>query len=612
MEVTLVDPAKQNVINAKNEAIAFTAKLTEFGYIDLTDWEKSVLRAVGELDYPPEHEMTQMDYAAVEKHPPAVEATGEYSTLDPESEVVAYTSKWTTDGEESLSNWETAVLRATGYIEYPEDHRLSKADYAAREKHEPEKPSVDWRAPFHMPKFNNEQYLKAKAEYVAKYGYTVTIPAMSDIFHFGKPKDMTPMERYAWSQQDWDYFSDDRLAELEKDKQHKKDRMLAMLAGPTPEVFAKLGAILTAVDDAQDAISTLAAVLRLARKAAPKAVAKIISGPLGILLTVNDILNLITALGTTITMAGFAKKTKDHVTASNPFSKKARTKRKLKALQGGITFADVIQLAQTTDQVFGVGVSLGPIVGLAQDLFHGSVRSSVGQKVSIKMSPHSVPDFLKTGYAAIKSAPAYLSRSWNSPDEEILMVMQAQAMAQDAILPYQQDWNPMEMFDNLQGVEIRCPIPTHPTTLAAMDDLGMNVEDVIGWPDIDKKWATPNELWEAYSPAVTIMLTNFVKRHKHDSMGVLATSIAADSAMYQLANIAGEENVEESYTVASRLASALLMAGMIPLPENRQNAYAVRRVVKFIEEREAANEPIKAQYFYNWSRYRGYQFYPIQ
>ena len=533
-----------------------------------------------------------------------------YSTLDPESEVIAYTSKWTTDGEKSLTEWESAVLRATGYIEYPDDHKLTKTDYAARSKHEPAKPSVDWRAPFHMPKFNNEQYLKAKAEYVAKYGYTVTIPALSDIFHFGKPKDMTPMERYEYQQENWDYFTDDRLEEIRKDKEHKKDRMLAMLAGPTPEVFAKLGAILTSVDDAQDAISTLAVVLRLARKAAPKAVAKIIAGPLGILLTINDVLNLITALGTTITMAGFAKKTKDHVTATNPFTKKARVKRWKKTWSKKVTFADVIQLAQTTDQVFGVGVSLGPIVGLVQDLFHGSVRSSVGQKVSIKMSPHSVPDFVKTGYAAIKSAPAYLSRMWNSPDEEILLVMQAQAMAQDAIMPYQQDWNPLEMFDNLQGVEIRCPIPSHPTTLAAMHDLGMNVEDVIGWPDIDKTWATPNELWEAYSPAVTTMLTNFVKRHKHDSMGVLATSIAADSAMYQLANIAGEENVEEDYTVASKLASALLMSNMIPLPENRQFPYAVKRVVEFIEEREQANDPIKALYFYNWSRTKGYQFYP--
>ena len=278
-----------------------------------------------------------------------------YSTLDPTSEVIAFTGKWSASGEKSLTKWEKAVLMATGYIEYPPDHELTKTDYAARSKHEPAEPSIDWRAPFHMPKFNNEQYLEAKKTYVAQHGYTITIPALSDIFHFGKPAPMTPMERYEWSQKNWDYFSDDRLAELEKDKQHKKDRMLAMLAGPTPELFAKLGAILTAVDDAQDAISTLAVVLRVARKMAPKAVQRLIAGPLGLLLTVNDILNLITSLGSVITFAGFAKKTKDHVTASNPFSKKARIKRWKKTWTPKITFADVIQAAQTTDQVFGVG-----------------------------------------------------------------------------------------------------------------------------------------------------------------------------------------------------------------------------------------------------------------
>ena len=535
-----------------------------------------------------------------------------YSTLDPTSEVIAFTGKWSASGEKSLTKWEKAVLMATGYIEYPPDHELTKTDYAARSKHEPAEPSVDWRAPFHMPKFNNEQYLEAKKTYVAQHGYTITIPALSDIFHFGKPAPMSPMERYEWSQKNWDYFSDDRLAELEKDKQHKKDRMLAMLAGPTPELFAKLGAILTAVDDAQDAISTLAVVLRVARKMAPKAVQRLIAGPLGLLLTVNDILNLITSLGSIITFAGFAKKTKDHVTASNPFSKKAKIKRWKKTWTPKITFADVIQAAQTTDQVFGVGVSLGPIVGLAQDLFHGSVRSSIGEKVSIKFSPHSVPDFVKTGYSAIKSAPAYLSRMWNSPDEEILMVMQSQAMAQDAIMPYQQDWNPFDTFNNLQGVEIRCPIPTHPTTLWAMDDLGMNIQDVIGWPDIDKTWATPDELNEAYAPAVTEMLRNFVKRHNHDSMGVLATGIAADSAMYQMANIAGEQNIAVDYTVASKLASALLISHIIPLPKDQQDLWVLGRVIAFIEQRERDNDPIKAEYFYNWASARGYKFYPRQ
>ena len=533
-----------------------------------------------------------------------------YSTLDPVSEVDAFTAKWTLTGEKSLTNWETAVLRATGYIDYPEDHELSKADIAAINKHEPAKPAVDWSAPFHMPKFNEPEYLKAKAKYNAKYGYAITVPALSDIFHFGTPAPMSVMEKYEWKQKNWDYFSDDRYMELDKMKQHKKDRMMAMLASPTPELWAKLGAVLTALDDAQDAISTIGMLARLSRKMAPKAFSKLLSGPLGMLLTVNDILNLITGVGTVGTFAGYGKRTKDFVTGANPFTKKARLKRKIKMGNWKPTFGDIIQAAQTTDQIFGVGVSLGPIVGFAQDIFHGAVKSSVGMKVTMKFSPHSVPYWVHSAYATIKSAPAYLSRIWNSPDEDILMVMQMQAMAQEIIMPYQQDWNPFDVVNNLEGALIRCPIPSHPLTLAAMDDLGMNVQDVIGWPTIDKVWASPIEIAEAYEPAVTSMLRSFITRHNHDSMGYLAASISADSAMYQMANIVGGENVEVDYTVASKLASALLLAHIIPLPENQQNKDALDRVIRFIEDREKENNPIKAEYFYNWARYRGYKFYP--
>ncbi len=469
---------------------------------------------------------------------------------------------------------------------------------------------ADWTAPFHMPKFTNSEYREAKSKYVAKNGYTITIPALSDIFKFGNPAPMTDKERTDWRRGNFEDFSMKRLSELEVDKQHKKDLMMQMLASPTPEVFAQLGAVLTAVDDAQDAISTLGAIARLSRKIAPKALAKLITGPLGLLLTVNDILNLVTGVGQAVTFAGFAKRTKDGFTASNPWSGKAKLKRWRKLRKWKPTFADVIQAAQTTDQIFGIGVSLGPIVGLAQDLFHGAIRSSVGMKVTIKFSPHSVPEWIKTSYSAIKSIPLMLYLPWNSPDETILMCMQAQAMAQEAIMPYQQSWNPLDTVNNLEAAEIRCPIPSHPTTLWAMKDMGINIQDVIGWPGINKTWASPDEITEYYAPRITSGLKRFVERHNHDSMGVLACSIAADSAPYQLANFVGEADVEVDYTVASKLASALLLTKTIPLPEAEQDSEALALVIAFVDEHEEMNRPISSKEFKQYALSVGYKFYP--
>lgn len=41
----------------------------------------------------------------------------------------------------------------------------------------------DWTAPFHMPRITTEEFLRKKAEYVAKNDYRYTIPEFDDIFH---------------------------------------------------------------------------------------------------------------------------------------------------------------------------------------------------------------------------------------------------------------------------------------------------------------------------------------------------------------------------------------------------------------------------------------------
>ena len=455
----------------------------------------------------------------------------------------------------------------------------------------------DWTAPFHMPKFNDEDYLKGKADYVAKYGYTVTIPALSDIFKFGRVKEMTEQEQYDWKNKNWEEFSDSRYYELSVEKGHKKDRMMAMLGSPTPEVFSKLGAILTAIDDAQDAISTMSAVGRLVRKIAPKALGKLFAGPIGWLLVVNDILNLLTQLGTAVAFGGMAKKYKDAVTGSNPFSKKARAKRARKLKAWKPTLSDFIQAAQTTEQVFGVGVSLGPITGLIQDVFHATVRMSTGVPVSFKLSPHFVPKWLDTAYNTMKSSAPFMAIDWKSPDDDILSIFLSQAFAHEAAFPWQQDWNPLEQVIDLEQTEIQCPIPTDALTLSVMEDEGIEIEDVIGWPIIDKEWASPDELVDVYGPLIEQTTYNFIERHNHDSMGCLATSLITDTAMYQIANIEGESEIEYDYTAASKMASSLLLANKYPAPyeEHRLGSPDIMR--RYLEYYESIGESMNYKEF---------------
>lgn len=69
--------------------------------------------------------------------------------------------------------------------------------------------------------------------------------------------------------------------------------------------------------------------------------------------------------------------------ALNPFSRQARAKRLAKAAKGVPGFGALLEVAQTTDQLFGYGISLGGIVGMGLEAMFGAVRASRGESVSV-------------------------------------------------------------------------------------------------------------------------------------------------------------------------------------------------------------------------------------
>jgi len=267
----------------------------------------------------------------------------------------------------------------------------------------------DWTAPFHMPKFTDQGYSISKAKYVAEKGYTVTVPGLSDIIHWSAPEPMTEQEAMDWKKRNWKAFSPERREELRKIKAKKKERYQAMLASPTPEFVTNAGSILTSLDDAQDCISTLAFVGRVAAKLAPRVLSKFFTGPVGWLLLANDVLNLIISLGQYPFMPMGSKRLAEQCTSSHPFSKKAKVARARKLRSWKPTKGDVIQLLQTTDQVFGVGISLGPIVGFFQDIVSGTVRTIMGQPVSVRWPWSSPPLWAMPAFRSLKSITCAMS-----------------------------------------------------------------------------------------------------------------------------------------------------------------------------------------------------------
>ena len=243
-----------------------------------------------------------------------------------------------------------------------------------------------------------------KAKFVAKYGYSISFPGFKDIVKLGFTKPPTVEEEWAWKNKKWDWFGEERLAELKEYKAKRKKQFLTMLASPTPAVFRDLGAIMTSIDDIQDTAAVLCVIGKALAWVGPKlgkgaipGVAKWLLGPIGWVLTVADILSVVQAVGRGIAFPIPGKRLIGQTTRrlfygpkaptrvgkrqlaayddNSPWGKKAKLARARKLSKLAPSQGNLLEIAQVTAQVFGVGICLGPIVGLLSDVMWGTVRA---------------------------------------------------------------------------------------------------------------------------------------------------------------------------------------------------------------------------------------------
>ena len=191
---------------------------------------------------------------------------------------------------------------------------------------------ADFTAPFHAPKFSDDEFEARKKAYVEKNGYTVTVPTFGDIIHLRAFEPLTADEETAWKARDYEKIPTDRRDDIRKEKARKKAKYLAMLADPSPKIARNAAAILTALDDVQDAVSTLACIGMVAAAVIGGPIAAAVLGPLGLILGASTLLNLVNPmsrlrkLGGGIGAGRAAKKRLEKQTNHNPFSKEAKLK----------------------------------------------------------------------------------------------------------------------------------------------------------------------------------------------------------------------------------------------------------------------------------------------
>jgi len=426
-----------------------------------------------------------------------------------------------------------------------------------------------WDGPFKLPRWTSEEFTAMKAKYVAKHGYRVTVPGFDDIIHLKTAKPMTEEEESLWKGRKYDQIPAKRRAEIRNEKQRKKDQFLAMLASPSPRIAMNVASIMTSLDDAQDAISTLAAVGMIAAKVLPKFLQRAIMGPLGWVLAASDLMNLLNpysrggrAWGTK-NSGRAAKKKMEKMTEKNPFSKKARAKRARRIRRFRPSIGTAVEAAQTTDEIFGIGISLGPIMGFAQDVLFGMVRDKMGQTVTIDFPPRAISSWGQAAMKCLKSSICFQAFAWESDMTDEIASMIAVNLSLQAAYPLLEEWNPLEEVDNIGELYIKAPVPTDILTIEVIEEAGYNVEDLCGWPGINKLWASLDEISTIADDYAARNIRHFGEKNRHNIAAFIGAQNANDFAVNMIAALEGPDQVVVDYIRESRIMIIILDNGFI-------------------------------------------------
>lgn len=418
-----------------------------------------------------------------------------------------------------------------------------------------------WKVPYTVPRFTDAEFEQMKADYVSKYGYTVFVPGWEDIVHMPLDNRLTSTEETHYAAKDWKYFTTDRINEILQIKYRRKQQYLRLLGSPQPHILRNRGSILVALDNNQDALSTLSMIIRIAYSVVPLVWKRLLIGPVGWIMTASDILNLCTFVMTPERAAIRTKRIKDAITDKNPFSKKARLKRSMKLFRQKISTGTVIEALQTTDQVFGYGISLGAIMNLPFDLFFGNVRTLSGEKVTI-LKPMDSPNFWsrQAGLAWKSLTTLFTTNKIFDVAEALPMLILSHltAIAFHGIMP---SLDPNHKIVNLDQYMVKALEPKKTYLREIMEESGDDPDGFTGWPVTGTEYASCTQIVADGYKTSADHFTKFCTDNPKDLSAMYGAMRAVDAALFTLETLGGPGAVEYDYTSSEKITHALLNAG---------------------------------------------------
>ena len=395
-----------------------------------------------------------------------------------------------------------------------------------------------------------EDFEERQAAIIAEDGYTITLPGFHDVFHIKPTPEVSSTEYGRWKR------ARERGEEplIDARKKEYLDRKYAqtyrIAASPQPGWQKSIGSIMNWIDNVEDATSTAVLVGRFAVRLAPRVLVRFIPY-LGWALLANDIMNLAT-LWQKIPMGGLGGKRRSFDWASlNPFSKKAGVRRATKLFKKLPGVGELIEAAQTLDNLTGIGLCLGGIMGAINDGAAGLFRIAQGRRVTVD-APTFQPTINQKRAAKWLQSAAQIQKSGQLFDDELhekayIAYQMGHGMTSYGPdhLPYQTayDW-----VDDWTGVEFKAPTPTNEITRDMIRMVGADPDLDIGIPPTGQMWKGYEEDAMDIQSTARDVFVSYSMRHDKEYQGYVIGTSTARSAYYHLYRGEGRENLIEEFT----------------------------------------------------------------
>lgn len=396
--------------------------------------------------------------------------------------------------------------------------------------------------PFEVfPKYTKQDLDGLKADYNAQYGYTVRIPQWDDVIH------LVP----------------NALKTTEQIKAEKKEGLTRILESPAPEWARDYASVMTWIDNIQDTASVVYPLLKLLTKVAPKAMGKVLP-IIGWLTAGYDILNLLNAIGRAPLTPMKSKRAVCKAYRQNPFSKEARYSRISNIKNWKPNIADAIQAAQVSDQFTGFGLSLGGIMGTITDAIFGAYRYVTGEPVKFSFDPPDVGMLDKMGARGLRAAQAISSQGQVFSEMQHFWTYITAALSTMSLCGTFREAELAELIEDPMNIMIPAPEPEDPDTIATIQDLGLKVEDGIGWPFNGKKFISAGDLIDATAEPCRANFVSYCMRHSKDSYGFLAAAALDTLTPNVILAIDPNANYEMDDTTEMKIFWKMVKAPILP------------------------------------------------